>query len=68
MRKYLRFIGLTIIISMVLSAIGVYAFLKSNHMLNKDTFWGWTIFFAVLMILVCHVLISHKFGEGKMQE
>ena len=38
MRKYLRFFGIAILISMAISAIGVYAFLKSNHMLNKDTF------------------------------
>ena len=68
MRKYLRFFGIAVLISIALSAIGVYAFLKSNHMLNKDTFWGWTIFFTVLLILLGHIFLSHKFSEGKMQE
>ena len=68
MRKYLRFFGIAILISMAISAIGVYAFLKSNHMLNKDTFWGWTIFFTVIMILLGHIFLSHKFSEGKLQE
>ena len=68
MRKYLRFFGIAVLISMVLSAIGVYAFLKSNHMLNKDTFWGWTIVFTVIMILLGNITLSHKFSEGKLQE
>ena len=68
MRKYLKFFGIAVLTSMVVSAIGVYAFLKSNHMLNKDTFWGWTIFFTVIMILLGHIFLSHKFSEGKLQE
>ena len=68
MRKYLRFVGLALLTSLVISAIGVYAFLKSNHMLNKETFWGWTTFFTILMILIGHIVLSHKFSEGKMQE